>query len=112
MTLISFAYYCQSVLASCSLPHILSNGAIPIPICPSVHELWCVEVWALFTYYGRLSHVSLDTVIRSDTDFDVLFALALTVKKIADRCTFLSAYWAACPMVVSLIGYGRILWQH
>ena len=33
--------------------------------------------------------MSLDIVIRSDTEFDVLFALAVTVQKIADRCTFL-----------------------
>ena len=67
---------------------------------------------ASFAYSRRLLQVFLDIVNRSDTIFDVHFTLTITIQKLADRWTCFSIYGAAYPMVVSLIGYGRILWQH
>ena len=86
------------------LPH--TYGASPMSISCVVHELQYIYYRASFAYSRRLSQVLLDIVNRSDTISDVHFPLTVTIQKIADRWGCFLSLWAACPMVVSLIGYG------
>ena len=69
----------------CYLPHILSHGATPIPIGLSIHELWCFQYVAHLHIIVEQLHVVSYTVSQSDTESGVLFHLALTVQKVADR---------------------------
>ena len=49
-------------------------------------------VWCSFAYYGVSSQVFYYTTLRCDSEFEVRFALAATVQKVAHRSTFLIAY--------------------
>ena len=54
-------------------------------------------VWCSFAYYGVSSQVIYHTTLRCDSEFEVRFALAATVQKIAHRSTSSHSLWRPVP---------------
>ena len=101
----------SSHVSSCPSPHFLSHGVIPMSVLYVVHELWCVEWWCSFAYYGRLLQVYRYSSIRSEFKSDLHFCLSLTIKKIADRWTFCFHSKGALSNGGGAHWLSRILWQ-